>query len=217
MSYFNLETRSDSVHTRVWNRTGNGHVQVNSNHRNQGGLQVDRKLMIVAVCFLAAMSAAASAAFGQDQKEIAPRLPIRRAIKPAQSADAEKIKNEVAATGSSKTASLPLFLYRVESDRDNNNYTGVMVGADPFTSGGDKNTHVNTFIVPIIVITNTKGVSFNPKTGVTTIAAWRRPTTIRSSSFNTHRCSIITTSPLAATIWVTLSTSMLSNAPNSGT
>jgi hypothetical protein len=126
---------------------------------------VDRKLMVVAVCFLAALSAAASAAFGQDQKETAPRLQIRRAIKPAQSADAEKIKNEVAANGPS-TPSLPLFLYRVESDRDNNNYTGVMVGADPFTSGGDKNTHVNTFIVPIIVITNTKGVSFNPDTGV---------------------------------------------------
>jgi hypothetical protein len=71
---------------------------------------VDRKLVVVTVCFLAVLSAAASAAFGQDQKETAPRLQIRRAIKPAQSADAEKIKNEVAAIGSSKTASLPTLL-----------------------------------------------------------------------------------------------------------
>lgn len=127
---------------------------------------MDRRLIVVTVCALAALSAAASGAFGQGEQGAATRLQIRRATKPAPAEVSDKIKSEVAAMGSSKTASLPLFLYDVESDRDNNNYTGVIVGADPFTAGGNKNTHVKTFIVPVIVVTHTKGTTFNPKTGV---------------------------------------------------
>jgi hypothetical protein len=131
----------------------------------RGGLQVDRKLLVVAFCTVAALSAAASAAFGQEAKTAAPQLQARHAVKRARAADAEAVKNDVAATGSSKKSGLPLFTYNIQSTRDGNSYTGVMVGADPFSGRGEKDTRVKTFIIPVVVITNTVGASFNPKTG----------------------------------------------------
>ena len=41
-----------------------------------------------------------------------------------------------------------------------------MVGASPFTGFGNKDTHVKTFIVPLMIVTNTVGVSFDPNTGI---------------------------------------------------
>jgi hypothetical protein len=131
---------------------------------------VDRKLMVLALCVLAGLSAAASAAFGQEQEKATPRLNVLHARKPARPEDAEAIKNAVAAGSVSKTPMLPLFTFDVESDRDNNNYTGVIVGANPFTSGGKKDTHLQTFIIPVIITTNTVGTRFNPKTGIITTA-----------------------------------------------
>jgi hypothetical protein len=131
---------------------------------------VDRKLMVVALCGLAALSAAASAAFGQEAKKQVPGLQILHATKGGHAAEAETIKNSVAAGSSSRTPSLPLFTFDVVSDRDGNNYTGVMVGANPFTRGGDKDVHVKTFIVPLIITTNSVGVSTNFKTGDFTTA-----------------------------------------------
>jgi hypothetical protein len=142
-------------------------MQVISIHsKSRGGLQVDRKLMIVAVCALAALSAAASAAFGQEQQKAKPQLRIQHATKNSQHADAaEAEKNRVAAGSSSKTPALPLFTYSVDSDRDGNTYTGVMVGADPFSKHGEKDVSVKTFIVPIVVTLNTVGVSTDFNTG----------------------------------------------------
>lgn len=131
---------------------------------------MDRKLMVVALCGLAALSAAASAAFGQEAKKQAPGLQILHATKGGHAAEAENIKNSVAAGSSSKTPSLPLFTFDVVSDRDNTNYTGVMVGADPFSRHGDKDVHVKTFIVPLIITTNTVGVSTDFNTGDITTA-----------------------------------------------
>jgi hypothetical protein len=131
---------------------------------------VDRKLMVVALCGMAALSAAASAAFGQEAKKQVPALQILHATKGGHAAEAENIKNSVAAGSSSRTPSLPLFTFDVVSDRDGNNYTGVMVGANPFTRGGDKDVHVKTFIVPLIITTNSVGVSTNFKTGDFTTA-----------------------------------------------
>ena len=48
---------------------------------------MDRKLIVVGVCALAALSAAASAAFGQDQQKAAPRLHVIQAKKSAKPAD----------------------------------------------------------------------------------------------------------------------------------
>lgn len=131
---------------------------------------MDRKLMAVALCGLAALSAAASAAFGQEAKKQAPVLQILHATKGGHSAEAENIKNSVAAGSASRTPSLPLFTFDVVSDRDGNNYTGVMVGANPFTPGGNKDVHVKTFIVPLIITTNSVGVSTDFKTGDFTTA-----------------------------------------------
>lgn len=125
---------------------------------------MDRKLTVLAVCILAGLSAAASAAFGQEQQK-APRLQIQHARKSAHAADAEAVKNAVASGSASKTPMLPLFTFDVQSDRDNNNYTGVMVGADPFSKFGNKEVHVKTFIVPIVIITNTVGTSVDFNTG----------------------------------------------------
>jgi len=131
---------------------------------------VDRKLLVVVFCAMAALSAAASAALGQEPQKATPRLQIQHATKSARAADAEAVKNSVAAGSASKTPMLPLFTFDVQSDRDNNNYTGVMVGANPFNHRGDRNVSVKTFIVPIIVTTNSVGVSTNFTTGEFTTA-----------------------------------------------
>jgi hypothetical protein len=86
-------------------------------------------------------------------------------VKPANGFDMDKIKNELAATGATSSSMLPLFAYNVEASRDQNDYTGVMVGANPFTAGGNKNVSVLTHIVPLIIITQTVGVSVS-STGI---------------------------------------------------
>jgi len=129
---------------------------------------VDRKLMVLAVCVLAALSAAASAAFGQEQKKAVPKLHIMHATKAAQAQSAEGVKNEVAAMGVSKKSGLPLFTYTVNSDRDGQQYTGVIVGADPTSKGGNKSTSVKTFIVPVVVVTQTVGTGLDSNGNITT-------------------------------------------------
>ena len=128
---------------------------------------MNRKILLAVVfCAVAGLSVAAPATFGQEQQKATPKLQVRHAIKPAKTADAEQVKSAVASGTASKTPMLPLFTYNVDSDRDGNEYTGVIVGANPFTPWGNKNTQVKTFIVPLIIITNTVGVSFDPSTGV---------------------------------------------------
>jgi len=128
---------------------------------------VNRKIRVaVAFCAMAALSVAASATFGQEQQHATPKLQVRNAIKPAKTADAEQVKSAVASGSMNKTPMLPLFTYNVNSDRDDNEYTGVIVGANPFTPWGNKNTQVKTFIVPLVIITNTVGISFDPNTGI---------------------------------------------------
>jgi hypothetical protein len=129
---------------------------------------MDRKGIVVAFCTLVALSAAASSAFGQEQQKARPQLHIRRAIKSAKAADAEATMNAVAAGSVSKNPSLPLFTYSIQSDRDSINYTGVMVGADPFSKNGMKETHLKTFIVPVIITTNTVGTGLDANGMITT-------------------------------------------------
>jgi len=131
---------------------------------------VDCKLIVVVVCALAALSAAASSAFGQEQKKAVPKLHIIHATKATKAETAEAVKNDVAAMGASKKSGLPLFTYTIQSDRDGQSYSGVIVGADPFSKGGNKKTSVSTFIVPVVVITQSVGTSFDPTTGNITTA-----------------------------------------------
>ncbi len=65
------------------------------------------------------------------------------------------------------SAVLPLWFYNIVSSRDNNGYFGVVVGNDPLNGGTAK---IPTYIVPVIVRTNTVGVGFDPTTGVITTA-----------------------------------------------
>ena len=129
---------------------------------------MDRKLIVVAFCALAALSAAASAAFGQEQKKSVPKLHIMHATKAAKAETAEGVKNEVSAMGVSKKSGLPLFTYTIESDRDGQQYTGVIVGADPTSKGGNKSTSVKTFIVPVVVVTQTVGTGLDANGNITT-------------------------------------------------
>ncbi len=129
---------------------------------------MDRKLIVVAVCALTALSAAASAAFGQEQKKAVPKLHVMHATKAVKAETGEAVKNEVAAMGASKKSGLPLFTYTIQSDRDGQQYTGVIVGADPTSKGGNKSTSVKTFIVPVIVVTQTVGTGLDANNMIVT-------------------------------------------------
>ncbi len=84
--------------------------------------------------------------------------------KPARRADVENLKSRIGQASVASSPMLPLWVFDIQSPRDNSNYTGVMVGKDPF-NGGTVST-VPTYVVPIIVQTNTIGASFNSKTGI---------------------------------------------------
>jgi hypothetical protein len=57
--------------------------------------------------------------------------------------------------------SLPLFTYNVHSTRDGKNYTGVIVGRDPFHGGGGGSVGVPTEVVPLVIITHTIATGFD--------------------------------------------------------
>jgi hypothetical protein len=54
---------------------------------------------------------------------------------------------------------LPLWTYNVSSSRDHNNYSGVMVGRNPFGHESNKIARIPTQIVPIVITTNLIGTS----------------------------------------------------------
>ncbi len=94
------------------------------------------------------------ATFAQGQSS-APkaRLTIRQMVKRApQQATA------AAPLAAASTPGLPTWRFNVHSDRDGNNYTGVMVGKNPFNEDSGR-TSVATQIVPIIFKTHTVGTS----------------------------------------------------------
>ena len=103
------------------------------------------------------------ATFAQGQSA-APkaRLTIRHMVKPApQQATA------AAPLATASTPGLPTWSFKVHSDRDGNNYTGVMVGKNPFSEDSG-HTSVATQIVPIIFKTHTVGTSVNAKSIIAT-------------------------------------------------
>jgi hypothetical protein len=54
---------------------------------------------------------------------------------------------------------LPEWTFSVQSTRDHNNYTGVMVGRNPFGNESNKVAEVPTEIVPVVITTNLIGTS----------------------------------------------------------
>jgi hypothetical protein len=126
-----------------------------------------RSLLSLFFCATVGFCAMAQTAFGQEQaqnqREVAKEAHF--AVKPGQSLVVEKIKKDLASTGSSSATSLPLWVYNVESSRDGNDYTGVMVGANPFTRSGKKNVSVKTYVVPLIIVTHRIATNIDFTTG----------------------------------------------------
>ena len=56
---------------------------------------------------------------------------------------------------------LPLFTYNVHATRDGKNYTGVIVGRDPFHGGGSGSVTVPTEIVPVVIVTHRIGTAID--------------------------------------------------------
>ena len=124
-----------------------------------------RNLSLLFFCAAVAFCAIAATASGQEQNQrIAPRQ-ANVPVKPEQRLVVEKIKQDLESTGSSPAASLPLWVFNVESSRDENDYTGVMVGASPFTRSGNKNVSVATYVIPVIIVTNRIATNINFQTG----------------------------------------------------
>jgi len=113
-------------------------------------------LSVVFVCV------ALLATFAQGQSTPKARLTIRQMAKraPQQAAAAAPL-------AAASTPGLPTWRFSVHSDRDGNNYTGVMVGKNPFNEDSGR-TSVTTQIVPIIFKTHTVGTSVDAKAIIAT-------------------------------------------------
>lgn len=90
--------------------------------------------------------------FAQGQSTPKARLTIRQMAKRSPQATA------AAPLAPASTPGLPTWRFSVHSDRDGNNYNGVMVGKNPFNEDSGR-TSVATQIVPIIFKTHTVGTS----------------------------------------------------------
>jgi hypothetical protein len=126
------------------------------------------KLILLFSCAAIALCASAPGLFGQEQNN-GSRLTAYSWVKPApRQSDIAAMKN-LMATKPSET--LPLWTFSVQSSRDNNNYTGVMVGRNPAINGrGHGSTRVPTFVVPLIIITHEIGTTVDFNTGnITTV------------------------------------------------
>ncbi|HYL45893.1 MAG TPA: hypothetical protein VEU52_02605 [Candidatus Limnocylindrales bacterium] len=123
--------------------------------------------LVFAFSIVLALFVALPAAYAQESAQAQKNAKWLKAyvtVKPAGKAVAEGIKQDVASTGNSNKASLPLFTFNVQASRDGNDYTGVMVGKNPFKHGGTAN--IKTFIIPVVFTLNSVGVSFDPNTGI---------------------------------------------------
>lgn len=115
-----------------------------------------RNMRILASCAVVVLSAFATRISAQEQTNL-PTLKGYSWVKPAPSRDA--IEATINASTSSGNT-LPLWTFFVESTRDGDAYTGVMVGRNPFTGGGSAS--VPTYVVPVIFNTSEIGIKINP-------------------------------------------------------
>ena len=81
-----------------------------------------------------------------------PRLSAKYSVKRAPSQASAMAP--MASAAAAATPGLPLWSFSVLSDRDGNQYTGVMVGTNPFNEGSG-HTRVATQVIPIIFKTHT--------------------------------------------------------------
>ena len=125
---------------------------------------MERKRLLLFLCAMVALCAAAPALWAQEQAQEQAKAPRLRGYftvrKPAQGIDIDTIKEEMA-----KSTTLPLWTFTVSSSRDGNPYLGAMVGLDPFNNPGS--VSVPTNVVPVVIKTHKVGVSVS-STGIIT-------------------------------------------------
>ena len=118
------------------------------------------KTFFFSFCGTVLWSAVTIAAFGQVPVESIGhgRLKAYTTVRPH--------AGPVVGSNSKGSPMLPLWTFDVSSTRDHNNYSGVMVGHNPFTHG--ETARVPTQIVPIVITTNLIGTSVDSSGNVTT-------------------------------------------------
>src|ERR1700746_2978556 len=105
---------------------------------------------------------ALAATFAQAQSSAQmPRLQAKHTVKPAHT-QLNAAATTSAGIAAAATPGLPLWTFNVDSNRDGNEYTGVMVGTSPF-DGGSGQTSVATQVVPIVIRTHTIGTTVSAK------------------------------------------------------
>ncbi len=95
-----------------------------------------RKMLIV-VCAISFFFAIAPGSMAQEavqaqSQQNKPKLRGYYVVKPAPM-DTETMQSQLATAAAKGAASLPLWTFNTEASRDQNDYTGVMVGTSPFT------------------------------------------------------------------------------------
>lgn len=114
--------------------------------------------LLVFFCATIVWCAATTVAFGQDPAASQGQARLR--------AYTTVMKRGQALNQSSKNSSkLPLWTFNVSSSRDNHNYSGVMVGRNPFVRGTKKSALVPTQIVPIVITTSLIGTNVDFTSG----------------------------------------------------
>ena len=104
-------------------------------------------LLCSAICFYAATPLSAQSRA---------KLKAYTTVKPARDAAGNVVRP------SDAVSSLATFTYNVTSSRDNNSYTGTMVGQDPF-GGNLTTTTVTTSVIPLIITFNSVATGINNK------------------------------------------------------
>jgi len=119
------------------------------------------KLILWFSCAAIALCASAPRLVGQDVS----RLRSYSWHKTPTQSEAALMKN----IAKQPSQSLPLWTFSVQSSRDGNNYTGMIVGANPTIRGrGHGSTSIPTFVVPLIITTHEIGTSVDFNTGTIT-------------------------------------------------
>ena len=127
-------------------------------------------LGLLLACAAIVLFALGLAPFGQGRAEAQanvhnPRLTPYHYANPApKQAD---IKATLTLMASRPSRTLPLWTFSVNSSRDGTTYTGVMVGATPFSrkAKGKTDIDVPTYVVPLIIVTHTIVTSVDFSTG----------------------------------------------------
>ena len=121
-----------------------------------------KQISVVLLSGIAFVCASAPASWAQSEQS-RPKLKGYYVVKPAPM-DTETMQSQLATAAAKGAAGLPLWTFNTEASRDQNDFTGVMVGTSPFTNPAS--TTVPTHVIPVIIVTNTVGVSFDATTGI---------------------------------------------------